>query len=82
MHPLLQILPTHGLGKGRAWDDYMNWLDVWRNNTKMSLLTWAEISPEGKIAVDYKLHYNKRKIQVSVSQKTSGIFVGHIKFIC
>lgn len=30
--------------KGGLGNDYMNWLDVWRNNIKMGLTTWAEIS--------------------------------------
>ncbi|RWY48579.1 alpha-L-rhamnosidase-related protein [Mucilaginibacter gilvus] len=32
------------LVKGGLGNDYMNWLDVWRNNIKMGLTTWAEIS--------------------------------------
>ncbi len=32
------------LVKGGYGDDYMNWLDVWKNNIKMGLTTWAEIS--------------------------------------
>ncbi|MBD1393663.1 alpha-L-rhamnosidase-related protein [Mucilaginibacter glaciei] len=32
------------LVKGGLGDDYMNWMDVWRNNIKMGLTTWAEIS--------------------------------------
>ncbi|MEP6684419.1 MAG: alpha-L-rhamnosidase C-terminal domain-containing protein, partial [Parafilimonas sp.] len=32
------------LVKGGYGNDYMNWLDVWRNNIKMGLTTWAEIS--------------------------------------
>jgi alpha-L-rhamnosidase len=34
-----QALVKAGLG-----NDYMKWLDVWRNNIKMGLTTWAEIS--------------------------------------
>jgi len=34
-----QALVKAGLG-----NDYMSWLDVWRNNIKMGLTTWAEIS--------------------------------------
>ena len=34
-----QALVRGGLG-----NDYMKWLDVWRNNLKMGLTTWAEIS--------------------------------------
>jgi alpha-L-rhamnosidase len=30
--------------KGGLGNHYMNWLDVWRNNIKMGLTTWAEIS--------------------------------------
>ncbi|QHS54800.1 alpha-rhamnosidase [Mucilaginibacter sp. 14171R-50] len=30
--------------KGGLGNDYINWLDVWRNNIKMGLTTWAEIS--------------------------------------
>ncbi|MBK0379786.1 alpha-L-rhamnosidase-related protein [Mucilaginibacter segetis] len=30
--------------KGGLGDDYMNWLGVWRDNIKMGLTTWAEIS--------------------------------------
>jgi len=30
--------------KGGLGDDYMSWLDIWRNNIKMGLTTWAEIS--------------------------------------
>jgi alpha-L-rhamnosidase len=32
------------LVKGGLGNDYMSWLDVWRNNIKMGLTTWAEIS--------------------------------------
>ena len=32
------------LVKGGLGNNYMNWLDVWRNNLKMGLTTWAEIS--------------------------------------
>lgn len=32
------------LVKGGLGNHYMNWLDVWRNNIKMGLSTWAEIS--------------------------------------
>ena len=32
------------LVKGGLGNDYMNWLDVWRDNIKMGLTTWAEIS--------------------------------------
>ncbi len=32
------------LVKGGLGDDYINWLNVWRNNIKMGLTTWAEIS--------------------------------------
>lgn len=32
------------LVKGGYGNDYMNWLDVWRNNIKMGLTTWAEVS--------------------------------------
>jgi alpha-L-rhamnosidase len=32
------------LVKGGRGNHYMNWLDVWRNNIKMGLTTWAEIS--------------------------------------
>jgi len=32
------------LVKGGLGNDYMKWLDVWRNNIKMGLTTWAEIS--------------------------------------
>ena len=32
------------LVKGGFGNDYMNWLGVWRNNIKMGLTTWAEIS--------------------------------------
>jgi alpha-L-rhamnosidase len=34
-----QALVKAGLG-----NDYLSWLDVWRNNIKMGLTTWAEIS--------------------------------------
>ncbi|MES2061629.1 MAG: alpha-L-rhamnosidase N-terminal domain-containing protein [Bacteroidota bacterium] len=30
--------------KGGLANHYMNWLDIWRNNIKMGLTTWAEIS--------------------------------------
>jgi len=30
--------------KGGLGNDYLSWLDVWRNNLKMGLTTWAEIS--------------------------------------
>lgn len=30
--------------KGGLGDDYMNWLDKWRENIKMGLTTWAEYS--------------------------------------
>jgi len=32
------------LVRGGLGNDYMKWLDVWRNNLKMGLTTWAEIS--------------------------------------
>jgi alpha-L-rhamnosidase len=32
------------LVKGGLGNDYLNWLDVWRNNIKMGMTTWAEIS--------------------------------------
>jgi alpha-L-rhamnosidase len=32
------------LVKGGQGDHYINWLDIWRNNIKMGLTTWAEIS--------------------------------------
>lgn len=32
------------LVKGGLGNDYMNWLDVWRNNINMGLTTWAEVS--------------------------------------
>jgi len=32
------------LVKGGLGNDYLKWLDVWRNNIKMGLTTWAEIS--------------------------------------
>jgi hypothetical protein len=32
------------LVKGGLGNHYMNWLDIWRNNIKMGLTTWAEIS--------------------------------------
>ena len=32
------------LVKGGLGNDYMKWLDVWRDNIKMGLTTWAEIS--------------------------------------
>jgi alpha-L-rhamnosidase len=32
------------LVKGGLGNHYLNWLDVWRNNIKMGLTTWAEIS--------------------------------------
>lgn len=32
------------LVRGGLGNDYMKWLDVWRNNIKMGLTTWAEIS--------------------------------------
>ncbi|WP_203235042.1 alpha-L-rhamnosidase C-terminal domain-containing protein [Mucilaginibacter terrigena] len=34
-----QAMVKAGLG-----NDYISWLDVWRNNIKMGLTTWAEIS--------------------------------------
>jgi len=34
-----QALVKAGLG-----NDYMKWLDIWRENIKMGLTTWAEIS--------------------------------------
>lgn len=30
--------------KGGLADNYIKWLDIWRNNIKMGLTTWAEIS--------------------------------------
>ncbi len=30
--------------KGGLGNDYINWLDIWRNNLKMGLTTWAEQS--------------------------------------
>ncbi|MDE1192997.1 MAG: alpha-L-rhamnosidase C-terminal domain-containing protein [Arachidicoccus sp.] len=30
--------------KGGLGNDYMNWLDIWRDNIKMGLTTWAEYS--------------------------------------
>ncbi|MBL4676551.1 MAG: alpha-L-rhamnosidase N-terminal domain-containing protein [Mucilaginibacter sp.] len=30
--------------KGGLADNYVKWLDIWRNNIKMGLTTWAEIS--------------------------------------
>ncbi|HEY9196649.1 MAG TPA: alpha-L-rhamnosidase C-terminal domain-containing protein, partial [Mucilaginibacter sp.] len=30
--------------KGGLGDDYLNWLSIWRDNIKMGLTTWAEIS--------------------------------------
>ncbi len=36
---LHQALVKAGLG-----NDYMNWLDVWRNNIKMGMTTWGEVS--------------------------------------
>ncbi|MBZ4191347.1 alpha-L-rhamnosidase C-terminal domain-containing protein [Niabella beijingensis] len=32
------------LVKGGQGNDYLNWLDVWYNNIKMGLTTWAEVS--------------------------------------
>ena len=32
------------LVKGGLGDDYLKWLDVWRDNIKMGLTTWAEVS--------------------------------------
>jgi alpha-L-rhamnosidase len=32
------------LVKGGLGNDYMNWLDIWRENIKMGLTTWAEYS--------------------------------------
>jgi alpha-L-rhamnosidase len=32
------------LAKAGFGDDYMNWLDIWRENIKMGLTTWAEDS--------------------------------------
>lgn len=32
------------LAKGGLGNDYLKWLDVWRNNIRMGLSTWAEIS--------------------------------------
>ncbi len=32
------------LAKGGLGNDYLKWLDVWRDNIKMGLTTWAEIS--------------------------------------
>ena len=32
------------LVKARLSNDYMNWLNTWRENTKMGLTTWAEES--------------------------------------
>ncbi|WP_204985851.1 alpha-L-rhamnosidase-related protein [Mucilaginibacter psychrotolerans] len=32
------------LVKGGLGNDYLSWLDVWRDNIKMGLTTWAEIS--------------------------------------
>ncbi|MDB5154308.1 MAG: Bacterial alpha-L-rhamnosidase [Mucilaginibacter sp.] len=32
------------LVKGGLGNDYMTWLDVWRNNIKMGMTTWAEVS--------------------------------------
>jgi len=35
---------NQALVKAGRGNDYMNWLDVWRNNIKMGLTTWAEVS--------------------------------------
>jgi hypothetical protein len=32
------------LVKGGQGNDYLTWLDVWRNNIKMGMTTWAEVS--------------------------------------
>ncbi|MFT3903021.1 MAG: alpha-L-rhamnosidase C-terminal domain-containing protein [Niabella sp.] len=32
------------LAKGGLGNNYMKWLDVWQNNIKMGLTTWAEVS--------------------------------------
>ena len=32
------------LVKGGFGDDYLKWLDIWRDNIKMGLTTWAEVS--------------------------------------
>ncbi|HEU4555422.1 MAG TPA: alpha-L-rhamnosidase C-terminal domain-containing protein [Chitinophaga sp.] len=32
------------LAKGGLGNDYLKWLDVWRDNIKMGLTTWAEVS--------------------------------------
>jgi len=32
------------LVKGGLGDDYLKWLDIWRDNIKMGLTTWAEVS--------------------------------------
>jgi len=32
------------LVKGGLGDDYFKWLDIWRDNIKMGLTTWAEVS--------------------------------------
>ena len=118
------------LVKGGFGNDYMNWLDVWRNNIKMGLTTWAEVSdlentrsdchawgsspnieffrtvlgidsdapgfnkikiephlgtlknvngeiphPAGKVKVDYSFNKGKWKIEISLPQKTSGVFI-------
>lgn len=118
------------LVKAGLGNDYMNWLDVWRDNIKMGLTTWAETSdiqntrsdchawgaspnieffrtilgidsfapgfskikiephlgaiknisgeiphPNGKVAVAYYLDKDTWKINISLPQKTSGIFI-------
>jgi hypothetical protein len=35
---------NQALVKGGLGDDYLNWLNVWRDNIKMGLTTWAEVS--------------------------------------
>ncbi len=42
----------HALIKAGKGDDYLNWLDIWRENISMGLTTWAETSDVDKTRSD------------------------------
>jgi alpha-L-rhamnosidase len=126
---LNQALVKAGLG-----NDYMNWLDIWKENIAVGMTTWAEDSslgtvrsechawgaspnieffrtvlgidsyapgfskikiephlgtitkvsgeiphPDGKVSAAYALEKGKWKINISLPQKTTGVFVWKAK---
>lgn len=40
----LKYYPHQALVKGGLGNDYLKWLDIWRENINMDLTTWAEYS--------------------------------------